>query len=421
MDRVTIEGKRRLFGEIGLPSAKNAVLPLIAATIISESDVIIKNCQPLSDVKKMIEIIDYLGGNARFEGGDLFINCKYAEEKTVGEKYTGEIRSSVFLLGPLLSRFGIARISYPGGCEIGLRPIDLHIDGLKKLGVEISEENGRIICDGSNMHAGEICLDFPSVGATENFIMASVRLSGTTVIRNAAKEPEITDLAGFINVLGGKVYGAGTDTVCIVGVNRLMGGIYKPMPDRIVAGTIMAAVSACGGKVLLKNYCERDIKATENKFRQTGMKITHGDKTALVERQFRPKAVRKTETQPFPGFPTDMQPLFLSALCFAGGTSVMVENLFESRYRYTRQLIKTGADITIKDRVAIIRGKPALKAADMAAEDLRGGAALIVAALGAEGTSTVSGMRHVERGYYEIDKIFTDLGANIRKDDDSSQ
>ncbi|MBS6477451.1 MAG: UDP-N-acetylglucosamine 1-carboxyvinyltransferase [Firmicutes bacterium] len=414
-DSVIVKGKSMLAGEIELPAAKNAVLPLIAAAVISKEEIVIKNCRPLSDINKMMEIIRHLGGEAYFSYSDIVINCKYAEPRKIDEKFTGEIRSSVFLLGPLLARFGNAELCYPGGCEIGLRPIDLHIDGLKRLGVSICEKGGIICCDGKNMKAGDVCLDFPSVGATENLIMASVFLEGNTIIRNAAKEPEIRDLADFINMLGGRVYGAGTDTICVQGVKKIMGGIYRPMPDRIVAGTIMAAGAVCGGKIRLKNYCERDMKAVEAKYRQAGAKIIHEKNAASVEFCGRIKSVRKTETQPFPGFPTDMQPVFTSSLCYAAGTGVVVENLFESRFRYVGQLIKTGADVTVKDRVAIIRGKACLHGAIMKAEDLRGGAALIVAALGAEGESIITGMRHVDRGYYRIENIFLSLGANIER------
>lgn len=414
-ENLVINGKRPLAGEIKLPAAKNAVLPLLAAAVMSEEEIIIKNCRPLSDVNKMLEIIRHLGGKAYFSGDNIIINCKYAAPQKIDEKFTGEIRSSVFLLGPLLAKFGCAELSYPGGCEIGLRPIDLHIEGLKRLGVFVGERGGSIYCDGKNMKAGDVCLDFPSVGATENIIMASVFLEGNTIIRNAAKEPEIRDLADFINMLGGKVYGAGTDTICVQGVKKIMGGIYRPLPDRIVAGTAIAACAVCGGEIRLTNYCERDLKAVESKYRQTGAKITHEKNAASFGFRGRIKSVRKTETQPFPGFPTDMQPIFTSSMCFASGTGIVVENLFESRFRYVGQLIKTGADITVKDRVAIVRGKAGLHGCVMKADDLRGGAALVVAALGVEGESVITGIRHIDRGYYRIEDMFLSLGADIAR------
>lgn len=416
MECLIVNGKRKLNGEITLPAAKNAVLPLLALTSATEDDIVLKGCCPLADVMKMLEIITYLGGTARFIGSDIHVCCEAVRPKEIGEKFTGEIRSSIFMLGPMLARFRHAEICYPGGCEIGLRPIDLHIEGLKRLGVEISEQGGKLICDGGNMRAGEVYLDFPSVGATENLIMASIYLPGRTIIRNAAMEPEIRDLGAFINMLGGKVYGAGSDTVCIEGVKKLSGGVYRPVPDRIVAGTYIAALAVCGGKVTLSNYRERDMKAIEAKFRQAGVSVSHRDEAAVFCATEILRAVRKTETQPFPGFPTDMQPQFAAALCYAKGLSIVVENMFESRFRYTRQLLKAGADITVKDSVAIIKGKGVLGPADMLAEDLRGGAALVIAALGACGKSRITGLRHIDRGYYRIENGFSALGADIERE-----
>lgn len=416
MECLIVNGKRKLNGEITLPAAKNAVLPLLALTSATEDDIVLKGCCPLADVMKMLEIITYLGGTARFIGSDIHVCCEAVRPKEIGEKFTGEIRSSIFMLGPMLARFRHAEICYPGGCEIGLRPIDLHIEGLKRLGVAISEQGGKLICDGGNMRAGEVYLDFPSVGATENLIMASIYLPGRTIIRNAAMEPEIRDLGAFINMLGGKVYGAGSDTVCIEGVKKLSGGVYRPVPDRIVAGTYIAALAVCGGKVTLSNYRERDMKAIEAKFRQAGVSVSHRDEAAVFCATEILRAVRKTETQPFPGFPTDMQPQFAAALCYAKGLSIVVENMFESRFRYTRQLLKAGADITVKDSVAIIKGKGVLGPADMLAEDLRGGAALVIAALGACGKSRITGLRHIDRGYYRIENGFSALGADIERE-----
>lgn len=416
MDALIVKGKRKLDGKIVLPAAKNAVLPLLALTVACEDEIVLKDCEPLSDVNKMLEIINYLGGTAYFSGGDVYVCCKNALPREIDERFTGEIRSSIFLLGPVLARFRYAEMCYPGGCDIGLRPIDLHIEGLRRLGVKISEIGGKLVCDGENMHAADVYLDFPSVGATENLIMASVFLPGRTIIRNAAMEPEIRDLAAFINMLGGKVYGAGTDTVCVEGVKRLMGGIYRPVPDRIVAGTYIAALAICGGKIAFENYRERDMKAVEAKFRQSGVGIVHRDGEAEFFMSDALRPVRKTETHPFPGFPTDMQPQLTVALCYAKGLSIVVENLFESRFRYTRQLQKAGADITVKDCVAVIKGKGFLTAADMQAEDLRGGAAIILAALGAEGESRITGLKHVDRGYYKIENGFTALGADVKRE-----
>lgn len=415
MEKLIINGKRKLSGQLTLPAAKNAVLPLLALTVATRGDIRLRGCLPIADVVKMLDILTFLGAKAYFDGNDICVNCADVQPKPLGECFTGGIRSSIFMLGPILARFGQAEICYPGGCEIGLRPIDLHIEGLKRLGVKIIEKNGFLVCDGSEMHAADVYLDFKSVGATENLMMAALFLPGTTVIRNAAQEPEIRDLGVFINRLGGKVFGAGGDTICIEGVQRLSGGDYTPVSDRIAAGTYMAALAACGGSITLKNYCECDMKAAEEKFGQCGVVIRHRKGEADFTLPGRVRSVRKIETQPFPGFPTDMQPQITAATCFARGTSIIVENLFENRFKYTRQLQKAGADITVKGSVAVVKGRGGLQAADMTAEDLRGGAALVIAALGAPGESSVSGVEHIDRGYYKIEEDFARLGADISR------
>ena len=415
MEKLIINGKRKLSGQLTLPAAKNAVLPLLALTVATRGDIRLRGCLPIADVVKMLDILTFLGAKAYFDGNDICVNCADVQPKPLSERFTGGIRSSIFMLGPILARFGQAEICYPGGCEIGLRPIDLHIEGLKRLGVKIIEKNGFLVCDGSEMHAADVYLDFKSVGATENLMMAALFLPGTTVIRNAAQEPEIRDLGAFINRLGGKVFGAGGDTVCVEGVKRLSGGDYTPVSDRIAAGTYMAALAACGGSITLKNYCECDMKAAEEKFGQCGVVIRHRKGEADFTLPGRVRSVRKIETQPFPGFPTDMQPQITAATCFARGTSIIVENLFENRFKYTRQLQKAGADITVKGSVAVVKGRGGLQAADMTAEDLRGGAALVIAALGAPGESSVSGVEHIDRGYYKIEEDFARLGADISR------
>lgn len=415
MDSYIITGGNRLNGKVSVSAAKNVVLPIIACSLMSKDDIILKNCERLKDVEKMLDIAVNLGGKAYFDGNSIHINCKDLQQKPITSEYTSQIRSSIFILGPLLTRFGYAEISHPGGCEIGLRPIDLHLEGLRMLGVNITEKNGIIICDGSNMKSADIYLDFPSVGATENIIMASVQLNGTTIIRNAAKEPEIRDLAKFINMLGGRVFGAGSDTICVEGVRKLGGGIYNPISDRIITGTIMSACAVCGGEILIDNCDFESINALIDKFRQSGCKIKKYGGSILFASDERPKSIRKIETQPFPGFPTDMQPQMCAMLAYAKGVSVMVENVFENRFKYTMQLKKAGADITVKDRVAIIKGRKTLHGCTLLAEDLRGGAALVVAALGAEGKSEVVDVRHIDRGYYMLENTLNSLGADMRR------
>jgi len=414
MESFVINGGKRLSGKIKVDAAKNAILPIIAASVMSEKDVIIRDCPALRDARKMLEIVKALGGKAKLSSKIAEINCSGVTPITVSCDFTSEIRSSVFILGPILSRFRQARICYPGGCEIGLRPIDLHISGLRQLGVIVTEENGVIVCNGSDMHSGEVYLDFPSVGATENMIMAATLLVGTTVVRNAAREPEIVDLASFLNSLGAKIHGAGSDTVVIEGVKSLRGGVYSPIPDRIVAGTLMTACAVTGGDVTLASCPYKYMYATIEKIKRMGCRIyNHGAGEVRIVAPSRLKSVGKIETQPFPGFPTDMQPQITTALTVSEGVSIMVENLFESRFRYTRELCKMGADLTVKDRIAIIRGVRRLSAATVTAQDLRAGAALVVAALNAEGESKVVDVRHIDRGYFMLENQLTMLGADI--------
>ena len=416
MESFKIVGGKRLEGKIKVDASKNALLPILAAVILTGEDVILRECPDLIDVRKMLGILKKLGCKTKMSGSDIFISCKNAQPNLVDCSLTGEIRSSIFILGPILSRFRQAKICYPGGCEIGLRPIDLHINGLKQLNVKIVEENGVIVCDGSEMCSGEVCLDFPSVGATENLIMAGVNLVGTTIIRNAAREPEIVDLASFLNVLGAKVYGAGTDTVCVEGVKTLRGGTYTPMFDRIVAGTLMTACAVTGGDVTLTNCYAKYMYSTIEKIKRCGCRvnvISWNELRVLAPNRLR--GIGKTETQPFPGFPTDMQPQTVAMLSVSDGVSMVVENLFENRFKYTMELRKMGADVTVKDRVVIVRGVGRLHGAVVTATDLRAGAALVVAGLNADGESVVNDVRHVDRGYCKFEDMLTGLGANINR------
>lgn len=350
---------------------------------------------------------------AKFDGNNLIVNCKNVNFAEINSNLTCQIRSSIFLLGPILARFGKAVVCYPGGCEIGLRPIDLHLYGLKCFGVIIEEENGRILCDGSAMKAGEVTLDFPSVGATENCVMLASLCKGTSIIRNCAREPEIIDLANFINAMGGKVYGAGRDTIMVEGVNELGGCEFLPSMDRIVAGTYLTACAMTGGDILLEDFSPETVFAVIEKLRQAGAQI-YSDKCGLrIRSTGRINAIHKIETQPYPGFPTDMQPQIMAMLTRSNGCTVVVENLFENRYKYTTWLNKMGANITVKDRVAVVRGVKRLYSATVQAEDLRGGASLVLAGLVADGETVVGGAHHIDRGYYKIENDLSNLGADI--------
>ena len=416
MDVIKIKGKcERLDGELGIYSAKNSVLPMLACAIMTSGEVVLKNCKPLSDIVAMMDIIKFLGGVACFDGDNLHINCENLNYRDIDASLTGKIRSSIFILGPIIARFRRAQVSYPGGCDIGLRPIDLHLYGLGKLGVKIEEDNGCICCDGENLSGGEISLDFPSVGATENCMMVASLASGTTIIRNCAREPEIVDLANFINAVGGKVLGAGRDTIIVEGVKQLHGCVYSPLSDRIVAGTYLTACAMTGGDLLLRNISPENLFSVIEKLNQAGAKIYYDSVGLRIKSSGKIKSVHKIETQPYPGFPTDMQPQILAMLSVSNGCSVVIENLFESRFKYTVQLLKMGAKVTVRDRVAVVKGVKCLHGADVLAQDLRGGASLILAGLVARGETIVRGIEHVDRGYWEIESALSSVGANIAR------
>ena len=412
--KLIVRGGKSLRGEIHISAAKNAVLPLIACCIASEKEIRIKNCPRIADIISMTEIIKEIGGYAEFDGDTLAVCCKDVSPRLVSAELTGGIRSSVFILGPILARFKRANISYPGGCEIGLRPIDLHIYGLKCLGVKVTEDGGTIACDGSAMTGGTVDLDFPSVGATENLMMAGLLGSGVTVIRNAAREPEIVDLQNFINFLGGKAYGAGTGTVTVEGVDRLgSGGDYTPIGDRIAAATYLSAVAQTGGSVRVVGVEPELMHSVLRKLCRVGCSVEEFDKAVILSSDGKLRSLHKIETQPYPGFPTDMQPQITAMLTTALGTSFIVENLFESRYNYTAQLVKMGANIIVSGRVAVVKGVKALHSAFVKAEDLRGGAALLSAALATHGETVIDGVHHIDRGYYKIEDVYASLGAEV--------
>ncbi|MDE7395416.1 MAG: UDP-N-acetylglucosamine 1-carboxyvinyltransferase [Clostridiales bacterium] len=414
-ERLIIRGGRRLNGSVAVSAAKNSVLPILACCIMSAKEITLENCPRIADVFSMVEILRSIGAQAELKEHTLTVNCAAADPKLVSAELTGKIRSSVFILGPILARFRRANISYPGGCEIGLRPIDLHIYGLKCLGVKISEEGGIIGCDGSEMSGGVVNLDFPSVGATENIMMAGVLADGKTVIRNAAREPEIVDLQNFINFIGGRVYGAGSDVITVEGVKALHGGTYTPVGDRIAAATFLGAAAITGGEVCVTGVQPSALHVVIEKMRRTGCTVRELSSGIVLQAPRVLKPVHKIETQPFPGFPTDMQPQMTAVLCRADGSSCVVENMFENRFKYTVQLGKMGAKILVKDRVAVIKGTERLTAASVVAEDLRGGAALVTAALCAEGTTHISGVRHIDRGYENIEDSLRSLGADIER------
>lgn len=415
MDTYIINGGEKLYGKLQIQSAKNAVLPLLAASILTDELVKIRGVPPISDVENMLRILAEVGCAVKRRGECTVIDSSNAISHEIPARLTKELRSSVFMLGSVLTRFRKAKISYPGGCDIGLRPIDLHLSGLKRLGVEIIEEGGFIECRADKLTGAEILLDFPSVGATENIILAAVKAEGVTVIRNAAKEPEIVDLQNFLNAMGAKVRGGGGGTVVVEGVKKLYGVEYSPIKDRIEAGTHLIAAAMCGGEMEVEGVPPENIAALLHKLRENGCKIHTKNDKIVLRSDGRLRAVDLVETMPFPGFPTDLQAQYSTLCTVVTGTTLVVENLFETRYKFAAELKRMGADITVRNRTAVIRGVPKLHGAKVTAGDLRGGAALVLAALVAEGETTVLDLSHIDRGYADFEYKLKKLGAKIRR------
>ncbi len=415
MDKFIIEGGRPLYGNVRVQSAKNSVLPLLAASVLTEDEVVIREVPAITDVTCMAEILRGLGAEVTFSEGNVRIGGARASNHIIPSSLTRELRSSVFMLGALLARFKRAACAYPGGCDIGLRPIDLHLNALKRFGVEIAEREGYIECTCPRLSGADIALDFPSVGATENVMLAAVMAEGRTTLAGAAKEPEIVDLQNFLNAMGARVRGAGTDVIEAEGVGRLHGTEFTPMKDRIEAGSFLIAAAICGGEVETEGVRAETLGLLLHKLRENGCKIhTKNDKIKIVS-SGRLRCNRRIETMPFPGFPTDLQAQMTALNAGAEGGALVVENLFETRFKYVPELLKMGADIEVRGRTAFVRGTGRLHGAGLTAGDLRGGAALILAALGAEGNSEVGGLIHVDRGYSDFEGKLRSLGAGIRR------
>ncbi len=412
MEIFRIMGGVPLKGAVQIGPAKNAALPILAATLLTDEPVTVVDCPYIADVHNMLDILRTLGCEVEWRERSAVVRSASVTGWEMPGTLSKLIRSSIFMMGSILGRFRKAVVTYPGGCEIGQRPIDLHLKGLRALGVTIREEHGMVYCDGSRMQGGEVHLDFPSVGATENVMMAAVLIPGRTVIHNAAREPEIEDLQNMINAMGGRVSGAGTQVLCIEGVRKLSGVCYRPIPDRIVAGTMMCAAAVTGGEVLLTQTRPGDMIAVIDKMRQAGCAVdVSGDQIGISARRL--KAFRLS-TQPHPGFPTDMQAQMMSMACVARGTSVIVENVFESRFAHATQLRYMGADVLVDGRTAVVRGGK-LTGARVTARDLRGGAALVLAGLAAQGITEVENVSLVDRGYCELDRMLACLGAKIQR------
>ncbi len=415
MESLVVQGGRRLEGSLRVDGAKNASLPILAASAMTEDTVHLLDVPDILDVRRMADILNMLGCETHWCGHRMTVSGRSMRKSEMPDQLSKQIRSSIFLLGPILSRFRRATVTYPGGCEIGLRPIDLHLSGLRALGVDVREEGGVIHCDGGNMHAGEVHLDYPSVGATENVIMAAVCLPGTTTIHNAAREPEIVDMCRFICAMGGKVQGAGGPTVMVEGVKRLHGATYTPMPDRIVAGTLLAAGAITGGSIELTNAPVTELHAVCAKLREMGCAIHEDADVLRLDAPSRLTAFPILQTQPHPGFPTDMQAQMLALLSVAEGTGVIVENVFENRFTHAGDLNRMGARIICSGRTAIVRGVEGLIGAHVTARDLRGGAALVLAGLKAQGETVIEHAELIDRGYERFEKQLCSLGAEVTR------
>ncbi|MCT4545364.1 MAG: UDP-N-acetylglucosamine 1-carboxyvinyltransferase [Vallitalea sp.] len=414
MGKYIIEGGYSLNGEIKVQGSKNAVLPLLAATVLNEGKTYFYNCPKILDVYNMLNILKSIGCVIKWEDDVLIIDSSVITTHVIPEKYVQRMRSSIILLGSVLGRLKNVKISFPGGCSIGTRPIDLHLKALKQMNVDIKDRHGFIECRTNKIIGNKINFDYPSVGATENIMLTAVLSDGITIINNAAKEPEITELQEFLCKMGAKIKGAGTDTITIEGVKKLKTVEYRIMPDRIVAGTYLCAAAATSGEVLLKNVCKNHLISTITKIEEMGCNIKEYDDSILVKTPKRLKSLDLIRTQPYPGFPTDMQAQLMSCLVIARGTSIIAETIFESRFKHVSELVRMGADIIIDGRIAVIKGVPKLNGAEVFAEDLRGGAALILAGLGAEETTIVNNANHILRGYENLDKDLNTLGAKVK-------
>lgn len=417
MSELVINGGKKLSGEICVQGAKNSVLPVLAATVLCGGECVIHNCPQLSDVETSLKILAHLGCGCKKDGDTVAVNARDISDYSIPDTLMREMRSSVVFLGAVIGRTGKAVISSPGGCELGPRPIDLHLSSLNKMGVTVKEEHGYLNCTAENgLHGAEITLNFPSVGATENIILAAVLAEGDTVIHGAAKEPEISDLADFLNSAGARINGCGSDTVKIRGVKTLGGAEHSIIPDRIVAATYMACAAVTGGNITLKNVMPPHMASILWLFNESGCKVNINGKSINLLSPQRLLRVPTVRSLVYPGFPTDAGPIAAALLCKADGTSVFVENIFENRFRYVDELKRFGAKIKTEGKIAVIEGVTELSAADCKATDLRGGAALVIAALAANGKSKIGEIQHIERGYEDITENLRLIGADISKE-----
>lgn len=415
--KLVINGGRRLEGEIQVHGAKNSALPLLAATILAHGECILHNCPMLTDVDAACRILSCLGCRCSRNGSTVCVDSSNVCGNEIPDNLMREMRSSIVFLGAVLGRTRRCRLTFPGGCELGARPIDLHLAALREMGAEIEEQHGWLECAApGGLHGARVTLSFPSVGATENIMLAAVCAEGTTEIHNAAREPEIVDLAEFLNKCGARISGAGGSTIAIEGVKRLEPAEHSVIPDRIAAGTYLCCAAATRGELILNRCCQEHMMGFLQVLESMGCRIyPYGGGKLYISCTRRLTAPPTIRTMPYPGFPTDIQAPFTALSSVAEGTSVFVENIFENRYRHVPELIRLGASIKVEGRVAVVQGVPALSGARVCAGELRGGAALVTAALAAEGTSEISGVCYIDRGYESIEKTLRSVGADISR------
>lgn len=417
MNKIIVNGGKKLNGETTVQGAKNSVLPILVATLLVNGVSVIHNCPYISDVDATIKILRYLGCKVTREEYTVIVDSSTMCRNDVPDSLMREMRSSIVFLGGIIGRTRKAILSTPGGCEIGLRPIDLHLSAMEQFGATVTTENGFIICSAEEkgLCGTRIVLSFPSVGATENIILASTLAKGTTVISNAAREPEIIDLADFLNTCGAKIHGAGESTVVIEGVTNLSSAEHTIIPDRIVASTYMIATGMTGGSVTFKDVIPSHLGPIIQPLRESGCSVFIKGKNVTISSQKQLKRIKMIRTMPHPGFPTDVQAQMMALTTIADGTSVFIENIFESRYKHIGELLRFGAKIHAEGRMAVVEGVKTLNGANVKATDLRGGSAMFLAGLCAEGITEISEIHHIDRGYEEPEKVLEFLGADIKR------
>ena len=414
MEKFIVIGGKCLKGRVRVSGAKNSILPILAASLLTEGKSTIHDVPRLLDVQVMREVLTYLGARIQSDGRTLVVDGSKVQTLEIAEDLMRKMRASNLVMGALLGRFGYVKVAYPGGCAIGSRPMDLHLKGFVALGAKISEKHGYVVAQTDGLRGAEIHMDFPSVGATENLIMAATQAKGRTVIRNAAKEPELVDLQNFLNGLGAVIRGAGTDLIKIEGPTRLGSTVHTIIPDRIEAGTHLVAAAITGGDVIVDNVIPEHVEAVIAKLREAGATVEVGEDTVRVIGPQRLKAV-DVKTLPYPGFPTDMQAQLMVLLTIAEGTGVVSESIFENRYKHVDELRRMGADIKIEGRAAIVKGIPKLSGTFVEATDLRAGAALVLAGLVAEDATVIEDIWHIDRGYEDLERKYSAMGARIMR------